>query len=179
VNVLVKDTWRQSKKWTLADAELENLPLPNLSQPSSILSPAHLREVVAQLSHALQLWFSKHNIRFYLFVSCCLCSTINYNILAVIVRSYILCSWEFGEWQCWFIAEREEKTTHCVLKRWRTLQSSVSSAVAMIFDIWNPDALSACIISHLTFIMFLHYLRIQEHAVFLSQRVWLWNENKK
>ena len=43
--ILVQDTWRQSKKWTLADAELENLPLPTLSQPSCILSPAHLREV--------------------------------------------------------------------------------------------------------------------------------------
>jgi len=55
VNVLVKDDWRQSKKWTLADAEPENLPLPNLSQPSSILSPAHLREVAAQLNHILLL----------------------------------------------------------------------------------------------------------------------------
>jgi len=45
VNVSWQDSWRRSKKWTLADAELENLPLPNLSQPSSILSPAHLREV--------------------------------------------------------------------------------------------------------------------------------------
>ena len=48
MNVSVKDQLKQSRRWTLADAELENLPLPNLSERSSILSPAHMREVRRQ-----------------------------------------------------------------------------------------------------------------------------------
>ena len=45
VYVSVKDVSSHSKRATLEDAELENLPLPHLSEQSSILSPAHLREV--------------------------------------------------------------------------------------------------------------------------------------
>ena len=46
VNVSMKDHHpTPTKRGTLKDAELENLPLPNLSEPSSILSPALLREV--------------------------------------------------------------------------------------------------------------------------------------